>query len=264
MSSMIRLRVSARCVTAALASLFFSVESAQAHVRLDAPDGGEVLRAGSTFTIEWSVLVRHATQNWDLWYSTTGPNGPWLPIVMDLPPGDIDRNARHSYAWTVPDVESTRVRIRVRQDNAAEDYYDVSANDLSILPSLTASPATISLAAGGTQQLTLEAGAANQGSAYLVIGSVTGTSPGFRLGSVTVPLVVDGYTVHTAFTPNTPPLTSSAGVLSASGAATASFTLPAGLASSLIGVKLYHAYVTFDGAIAVRMASNPVVVTLIQ
>ncbi len=58
------------------------------HVILDAPNGGEVLEAGSVFTIEWQVQIAHNQLNWDLWYSTTGPPIPtvseWGMVVMAL------------------------------------------------------------------------------------------------------------------------------------------------------------------------------------
>lgn len=103
-----------------------------AHVHLLAPNGGEILRAGAVTVIRWEVSVQHDTQNWDLWYSVSGANGPWLPIAMDLPPGNISRGARHEYRWTVPATASTQVRVRVRQDNSGLDYEDISDSDLTI------------------------------------------------------------------------------------------------------------------------------------
>jgi hypothetical protein len=72
-----------------------------------APNGGEVLVVGSTFTIQWQVVVPHNTLNWNLEYSISGPSGPWLPIAIDLPVGMT------SYQWTVPNAPSTEVRVRV-------------------------------------------------------------------------------------------------------------------------------------------------------
>ena len=57
------------------------------HPRVLWPNGGEVLEAGSTVTITWRIDIQHSTLNWDLWYSATGPRGPWIVIEMDLPPG---------------------------------------------------------------------------------------------------------------------------------------------------------------------------------
>ncbi len=102
------------------------------HVGLDEPNGGEVLEAGTVFTVIWHVAIQHNTQNWDLWYSTSGADGPWTMIVEDLPAGDTSTGAVHTFDWTVPDDESTQVRVRVRQENAGTDYEDVSEFDLAI------------------------------------------------------------------------------------------------------------------------------------
>lgn len=103
-----------------------------AHVMLDDPNGGEVLGAGTSAVIEWHVLIGHATINWDLWYSVTGPSGPWIEIAVDLPPGNTASGAIHTFDWLVPAVEADQVRVRVRQDNSGTDYEDVSDADFTI------------------------------------------------------------------------------------------------------------------------------------
>jgi hypothetical protein len=111
-----------------------------AHVNLLEPSGGEVLPAGTTFTIEWQVHIQHNTQNWDLRYSTLGPSGPWTDIAINLPPGDITTGAMHSYDWTVPDTPSSTVYVQITQDNLGSgDYTDVnnSAAEIVGLPSAT-------------------------------------------------------------------------------------------------------------------------------
>ncbi len=105
--------------------LLAAASPARGHVRLDAPNGGEVLIEGSEFTIRWTILISHTLLNWDLWYGFTS-NGPWTTIAVDLPPGSREVGSVHTYDWTVPDLLSTRVYVRVRMDNAATDYYDVS------------------------------------------------------------------------------------------------------------------------------------------
>ena len=106
--------------------------AAAAHVTLIAPNGGEVLESGSTYTIRWEVAVEHDLENWDLWYSTNGPDGPYLVIAEDLPAGDPTAGTMHSFDWTVADVESDEVRFRVRQDNSDTDYEDISDGDVII------------------------------------------------------------------------------------------------------------------------------------
>jgi len=103
-----------------------------AHVQLDHPNGGEVLEAGTTAVIEWHILISHATLNWDLWYSLTGPGGPWMVIAEDLPPGNINSGAVHTFDWLVPGAQSNEVRVRVLQDNDGVDYEDLSDDDFTI------------------------------------------------------------------------------------------------------------------------------------
>lgn len=115
-----------------LTLLFLVVASSgSAHVALDAPVGGESLTPGSTFEIRWHDVISHGPADYDLWYSTTGPDGPWIDIAADLPqePGP----GAYTYDWIVPNVPSDHVRVRVQQDNAADDYLDVSSSDLAIV-----------------------------------------------------------------------------------------------------------------------------------
>ncbi|MCH9651952.1 MAG: hypothetical protein K0U98_27230 [Deltaproteobacteria bacterium] len=116
--------------------LFLLASAASAHVQLDAPDGGEVFVEGDQVEIRWQVLIEHNLDNWDLWYSTTGDDGPWIPIATDLPAGDGTEGAMHNHFWTVPGEDSEQVRVRVRQDNLGMDYYDISETDLTIMPGL--------------------------------------------------------------------------------------------------------------------------------
>ena len=107
-----------------------------AHVDLDFPNGGEVLEAGSVTQIEWHDVITHGSANYDLWYSITGPEGPWIVIDSDLPPSG-------SYDWVVPDTPSNQVRLRVQQDNSGVDYLDISDSDLAIVNPSTILPVVL-------------------------------------------------------------------------------------------------------------------------
>lgn len=244
------------------AALFGGARSLRAHVKLDNPNGGERLQIGSVFTIRWHIQINHNLQNWDLWYSTTGANGPWIPIVMDLP-----ASAR-SYQWnvqTVPAKFSSRVRVRVRMDNSGQDYEDISDGDLTIVPSLTATTQTVSLSKGGVQVLNVDGGKANAGQLYLVLGSFGGTSPGLNFGPFTLPLKVDFYFIHTLGLPNSIPLSGSLGFLDASGKASAKFTMPPGiLPPSFSGITVNHAAVVFGKTSTFTLMSNAVPVKLVK
>jgi len=244
--------------------LLLVTATARAHVQLDAPNGGEVLQVGSTFLISWHVAIAHVTQNWDLWYSTTGSGGPWIPIVMDLPANGAVTGAVFTYLWTVPATPSSSVRIRVRMDNSGIDYYDISDGDLSITAQhLQASPPFISLSSGGSQTFLLDAGPGNANSAYLMLGSLSGTSPGIGVGFVTLPLNPDFYFDFLLTNANTPLLFPSVGFLDGNGTATAVLNLPPGLPPSLLPIPVNHAFVVLPPSGPITFASNPALLTFL-
>lgn len=129
---MISSRLSGLQLVCALIISLFLFGSAQAHVHLNSPNGGEVLNPGTTVTIEWNIIIQHNSLNWDLEYSTTGAAGPWMVIAMDQPIGDPTANSVHTFAWTVPATLTTQGRVRVIQDNSATDYQDISDADFVI------------------------------------------------------------------------------------------------------------------------------------
>jgi hypothetical protein len=137
---------------------------------------------------------------------------------------------------------------------------DMGAVERQIVPSLEASPAALSLAAGGVLKLQLHASAQHAGSHYLVLGSTAGTSPGLPLGSTVLPLSVDPYFGWTLANPNVFPLSNTFGTLDVSGSATASFTLVAGSPPQWAGAQVHHAYVVIRTSPVVEIAfvSNPV------
>lgn len=108
---------------------------ASAHVQLESPTGGEVYTVGQTVRVDWSVLIPHGQIGWDLSYSVTGNDGPWIDIAIGLPPGSTAGGSVHFYDWIVPDNVSDQVRVRIIQDNPGmtQDYLDRSNNDLSII-----------------------------------------------------------------------------------------------------------------------------------
>jgi hypothetical protein len=119
--------------------LFLTLLTGQvhAHVALDLPNGGEMLEVGSVTRIVWHDEVTHGPADYDLWYSTTGPDGPWIVIESNLPPAG---SGNLSYDWVVPDTPSNQVRLRARQDNSDVDYLDISDSDLAIVSPSTVLP----------------------------------------------------------------------------------------------------------------------------
>ncbi len=118
------------------------------------------------------------------------------------------------------------------------------------------------ISTGGTQVLDVSAGVGRAGLPYLLLGSASGTAPGFSLGTTAVPLNPDGYLAHTAQFPNLPPLVNSAGILDRVGQAQASLVLPAGLPPVLVGLELEHACVVL--ATGAPFATNAMPLTLVN
>ena len=117
---------------------------------------------------------------------------------------------------------------------------------------------TVSTNAGGAQSLYLRAGAEHSGELFLLLGSLSGTSPGVALDDVVLPLLPDAYTLFLLDGAGAGVVSPFAGVLDAQGAADAAFTLPAGSTPALAGLVLHHAFVAIDvaGSGNVELASN--------
>jgi len=118
----------------------------------------------------------------------------------------------------------------------------------------------ISIQNGGRQDFRLVAGPQEAGNLYLLAGSF-GTSPGIAFGGVHVPLNPDGWLQASLAAANGPVYPSSLGVLDGAGNGTAALVLPPLNDPTLVGVKMFHAYVVIGSAGNLRMASNAVVMT---
>ncbi|MEY2742527.1 MAG: hypothetical protein RIS21_895 [Planctomycetota bacterium] len=132
--------------------------------------------------------------------------------------------------------------------------------------SLLIAPATMSVAAGGTTNLTVSTGVAGASLSYLIAASASGTSPTLPIGNgVFVPLVPDPFTDLLFTLINTPVAPGFAGVVPGLGVGLGQLVIPAGAAPpSLAGVQLRFAAVGFDPVTTLpRFATNPVTLTLL-
>lgn len=121
---------------------------------------------------------------------------------------------------------------------------------------------SISLAAGGTAQLMLDAGSAFAGKAYVVLGSNTGTSPGVFGRGVHIDLNNGRYFQQTLNNPTFSLFTDFRGNLDASGRATASVQVPPGFNPALAGTTIAHAFVTVEAGGVVSLVSESEIFTL--
>ena len=130
--------------------------------------------------------------------------------------------------------------------------------------SLWADGATLSAGAGGSVSFDLVAGSSESAQQYFLLGSLTGTSPGFSKNGIDVPLNWDVYTDVSLQFANTPVLTDTMGTLDGDGRAVASFNPTPGLIPpAAVGFVLHHAALAVDpGTTKFTWASNAVAVTI--
>jgi hypothetical protein len=122
----------------------------------------------------------------------------------------------------------------------------------------------ISLSNMGGRSLTVDFTPLMAGNSYLVLGSVSGTSPGTTFGSLNVPLNRDRYYKFTRAFPNSALLQNSSGALDARGKAVAVFSPPVmTLSPSYLGLTFQHAAIAYAPGIVAVDVSNVVPVTLV-
>ncbi len=155
-----------RAVTTRIVMIAFLLglgHQVRAHVALDYPLGGEAFIVGETITIQWHIVAVHATLNWDLYFSVDSGE-TWDTLQLDIPTSQL------SYEWEVPDSLTAHARIRVIQDNEAQNYQDQSM-DFTIVPNI--SPPILDAPASDTliecnlqdQQAAIQAWLSNHGGA---------------------------------------------------------------------------------------------------
>lgn len=128
---------------------------------------------------------------------------------------------------------------------------------------LSANTDQVSLSGGGTQSLTLDAGASNANGLYLVLGSLSGKHPGVIVENTILPLQIDAYTLYLLDLSIAPPLSPAIGLLDGQGRANAAFTVAPGATDpSFAGLTVHHAFVVFDLLLEPRFVSNAVAVEL--
>jgi len=155
----------------------------------------------------------------------------------------------------------------IRENETGSPFWAVDGADIGTVTDLTVEVVamtsdveTVSIAGFGTQVLSLDAGLANAGRDYLILGSFTGTDPGITLGTgVNIPVNFDFYTTLTVDFPNVF-VANGLGTLDGNGEATASFTVFPGTPAAAAGTILQHAFILLSPK---DYASNAVPLTLV-
>lgn len=176
---------------------------------------------------------------------------------------------------TASNSKSTRLQFTIDADDQAAVFWTDDRNGNSdlfgqnLLPDgtlgahyLTVDVASVSLSAGGTATLALDAGASHAGASYWMLGSNTGTAPGQSGFGVTLPLNDGPYFQFTLTSPSHALFSGFRGNLDANGQATAQVIFPAGFNPGLAGALLDHAFVVL-GSGPVDLVSEPVQFSLV-
>lgn len=144
---------------------------------------------------------------------------------------------------------------RLLHGNSGDDTLGMNAGTAKYfeLPrALFGAPGSVSASAGGTQSLALVGWPVQEGNTYLLLGSLSGTSPGTPTGAApgapVLPLAFDGYLAYTLGSAGSgaPPLAGALGLFDSTGAAAAGFSLPPLSPPSLAGLTAHHAFAVID------------------
>jgi len=171
---------------------------------------------------------------------------PWSPNAK------LDWLARRPGAWR------TALQVKDSQGLLGQTTRRLTAGD-----PLAGSPASLSLNAPQMVTLTLGAGRAAAGHAYLVLGTLSGTSPGTTLApGLVLPLRWDGLTDGLLSAINTSLFTNAFASLDAAGSGAATLNLPPGL-GFLQGKTIHFAGIGATPAGQIAFVTNAVPLALL-
>lgn len=190
-----------------------------------------------------------------------GNGGPRVSMEVGRP-GDVV-NAWTTFRWLPFDGPPTSQEKLIHLFDYFETpgTYDLTLEyELRSVRPLDGEPKVLSLGAGGSQELELDAGLANAGKRYVLVGSMTEAGPGLRIGAAELPLRRDPYAELLLRSTSSPLIRNQRGVLDAEGRARVDVVIPPGFEGLPPGSTLYHAFVVEGGARP--FASNTVALEL--
>lgn len=199
--------------------------------------GGRALAVDATDRIFVTGLAYDDSFQQDTVTLAYSPDGDLLWSQSFADPNDgVDT----PHALAVDEASNVFVAGRAFKGTGAGTFQDF--NVIRYTQGMGADTSIVSAATGGSVNFSLDAGLDRALRTYLVLGSVTGTSPGIPLPDGTsLPLTFDAFTELTINEANSPLLMNSLGVLDADGRATAQFNLGP-LAASFVGLEINFAY----------------------
>lgn len=128
-------------------------------------------------------------------------------------------------------------------------------------PDLVAAPDFLWGGTAGTQHFLLRAGAANANRLYVLLGTLSGTSPGTLIDQTIVPVNWDVYTSLILFEPFLPNFGGFWGVLDADGNAEATLSVPGPAAQTLQGFEMNHAFAVYGPVVDYASQPQPLLFT---
>jgi len=166
--------------------------------------------------------------------------------------GDVDKDG-------VPDLIAGAYQAQIGSSQPGRAYV-FSGTELP----LVSDRHEISLSHLEAQTLQLNAGKRNASKVYIMLGSMSGTSPGVKVTSnLTLPLNFDPYMLFLGGSPNSL-VQNSVGILDAQGRGTARFAITSlSYPPSIVGTLLHHGYLLIDlSKLSIAGVSNAVPLTL--
>jgi len=188
---------------------------------LTAPPAGLTVRADPTLSRDGDEPSANLQVRFD-WENDGIFDTGWLP------------NSTLDWLNKVPGTRRVGLAVRDSTGLLGQTTRKVAnANPLGVIPG------SISLASPPQVSIAVNAGPAAAGQLYLVLGTLSGTSPGTQVApGLTLPLNWDGLTTGLLDAVNTPLLVNGFGSLDQNGTAQAKFNLPPGL--GLLSGKTIH------------------------
>lgn len=134
--------------TTATSSTFTIDFTAPTTVTVIQPNGGETLTAGGTYTIQWNAIDNlPGNLNYTLAYSTTG-GAPYSNAIAGPFSGAQGTNP---YTWTVPNINSTTVRVQVTAADCATNATPDASDANFTIQDTTLPIVTVTSPNGGEQ-----------------------------------------------------------------------------------------------------------------
>lgn len=123
---------------------------------------------------------------------------------------------------------------------------------------------TIAASGGGTVRFDHLLGSAHAGDVYFLLGSMTGTSPGFNVAGVQLPLNFDYLLGSSATLFNIGIFVNTLGTLDANGRGTSRIVVPPGyIPSAVVGTELHFAHLIYSPTLLPLRSGNPVKITIV-